>query len=225
MMAQRPSERLYRSSTDKMLGGVCGGLGEYFDVDPVLVRLAVVAAVFLSGGAAILLYIVLWIVMPKEGNEIGPRSATWRQNSDEIVSEARRFGSDVREAIRPRHEATAAGPRAEVEPTITGPVERTETTTSEAGERREAGERLETATAEADEVVSPPTTGAPYPLERPNGTRRRQAWAGILLIGLGLWLLAHNLNLFWWVRGELFWPLALLAVGAWLLFRQRDRIG
>lgn len=55
--------RLYRSTTDKVIGGVCGGLAAYFRVDPVVVRLAFVVFA-LAGGASVLLYIVLWIAVP-----------------------------------------------------------------------------------------------------------------------------------------------------------------
>lgn len=57
--------KLNRSSKDKMIGGVCGGLGEYFNVDPTLVRLAFVAATLL-GGPGVLIYIVMWIITPLE---------------------------------------------------------------------------------------------------------------------------------------------------------------
>lgn len=56
--------RLRRSVSDKVVGGVAGGLGHYFELDPVLVRIAFVLLV-LAGGSGILLYIVLWIVMPE----------------------------------------------------------------------------------------------------------------------------------------------------------------
>ncbi len=55
--------RLYRSATDKVIGGVCGGLAAYFKIDPVIVRLAFVLFA-LAGGASVLLYIVLWIAVP-----------------------------------------------------------------------------------------------------------------------------------------------------------------
>ena len=58
-------KRLYRSYTDKMLGGVCGGLGEYFDIDPVIIRVLFIVAV-LFGGGGILAYIILWIVIPQK---------------------------------------------------------------------------------------------------------------------------------------------------------------
>ena len=57
--------KLYRSNKDKMLGGVCGGLAEYFDVDATIVRVVFVISLFL-GGTGILAYILLWIIVPEE---------------------------------------------------------------------------------------------------------------------------------------------------------------
>jgi len=57
------ARRLYRSNTEKMIGGVCGGLGELLDVDPTIVRVVFVL-LGLLGGHGILLYIILWLIMP-----------------------------------------------------------------------------------------------------------------------------------------------------------------
>ena len=57
-------KRLYRSRRDRMLGGVCGGLAEYLDTDPTIIRLAFALSILL-GGAGILAYLVMWIVMPE----------------------------------------------------------------------------------------------------------------------------------------------------------------
>ena len=57
--------RLYRSYKNSVIGGVCGGLGEYLNTDPVLFRVLFVVA-FLVGGAGLLAYIILWIVIPME---------------------------------------------------------------------------------------------------------------------------------------------------------------
>lgn len=57
--------KLYRSERNRMIAGVCGGLGEYFDVDATIVRLLWVA-VTLFVGAGILLYIIACIIMPDE---------------------------------------------------------------------------------------------------------------------------------------------------------------
>jgi phage shock protein PspC (stress-responsive transcriptional regulator) len=55
--------RLTRSEKDKRLAGVCGGLGEYFGIDPILIRIGFVVAGLMGWG--LLLYVVLWIVLPK----------------------------------------------------------------------------------------------------------------------------------------------------------------
>ena len=55
---------LRRSRTDRVIGGVCGGLGRYLGVDPLLMRIAAVALA-LSGGAGVLAYIIAWIVIPE----------------------------------------------------------------------------------------------------------------------------------------------------------------
>jgi len=56
-------KRLYRLPRNKMIGGVCTGLGEYFSIDPVLVRLVFIILAF-QQGIGILAYIILWIVVP-----------------------------------------------------------------------------------------------------------------------------------------------------------------
>lgn len=58
------NKKLYRSSTNSMLAGVCGGIGEYFNIDPTLVRLAWVLFSVL-GGAGVLAYIIAAIIIPK----------------------------------------------------------------------------------------------------------------------------------------------------------------
>ena len=52
--------KLYRSPTDKMIGGVCGGLGTYLAIDPVLIRLFFVLLT-LGGGSGIVIYMIMWI--------------------------------------------------------------------------------------------------------------------------------------------------------------------
>src|SRR5918992_1736765 len=88
MSTQVPS-RLYRSRSQKMISGVCGGLGEYFDVDPVLIRLLFVVTAFISG-VGILAYIVLWIVVPFEGDD-GPRLDTLRRDFDDFSGRVREY--------------------------------------------------------------------------------------------------------------------------------------
>ncbi|MEF8835312.1 MAG: PspC domain-containing protein [Candidatus Thermoplasmatota archaeon] len=58
-------KRLYRSGKDKLLGGVCGGIGEYFGIDPMIVRIIWVILAIASLGTALLVYIILWIFIPR----------------------------------------------------------------------------------------------------------------------------------------------------------------
>jgi len=69
MQPEQPCKKLYRSNKQRMLAGVCGGLAEYFNIDPTWVRLFFVFF-FFAFGSAILLYIVLWILMPESPDEI-----------------------------------------------------------------------------------------------------------------------------------------------------------
>lgn len=59
------TKRLTRSKTDRFVGGVCGGLAKYFNIDPSIMRLLMVAFALL-GGPGIIVYIVMWLVVPEE---------------------------------------------------------------------------------------------------------------------------------------------------------------
>lgn len=59
-------KRLYRSRDNRMIAGVCAGLGKYFNIDPTVVRLIFVLGAFLGMGTAVVAYIVLLLVVPEE---------------------------------------------------------------------------------------------------------------------------------------------------------------
>lgn len=59
-------KRLTRSTTDSWLGGVCGGVAEYTGVDANLVRIITLVLTVLGFGAVILVYLVAWVIMPKD---------------------------------------------------------------------------------------------------------------------------------------------------------------
>lgn len=59
------AKKLYRSREDRVIGGVCGGLADFFDIDSTWIRLGFILIV-LAGGAGILAYIIAWIVIPEE---------------------------------------------------------------------------------------------------------------------------------------------------------------
>jgi phage shock protein C len=64
------TKRLLRSQDDRVIGGVCGGLAHYFNLDPVLVRLAFVLFTLVKG-SGVLIYLLLLILMPLETGLIG----------------------------------------------------------------------------------------------------------------------------------------------------------
>jgi len=75
-------KRLLRSKSDRMLGGVCSGLGRYLGMDPLLIRIGF-GALALINGFGLLLYFVLWIVIPDEaGRELSSEDAVRANLSD-----------------------------------------------------------------------------------------------------------------------------------------------
>jgi phage shock protein PspC (stress-responsive transcriptional regulator) len=76
----RTSRRLVRRSHDRLITGVCGGIADHFDIDPVIVRIAVVALT-VFGGAGVLLYIAATLLIPEEGHRtsIGERMVRERR--------------------------------------------------------------------------------------------------------------------------------------------------
>jgi phage shock protein C len=63
-------KRIYRPTEGKIIGGVCAGLGEYFDIDPTWIRILFVLTIF-AQGAGLLAYLVAWIVIPRRPEIIG----------------------------------------------------------------------------------------------------------------------------------------------------------
>ena len=56
--------KLYRSTTNRQIAGVCGGIAEYFGIDPVIVR--VIFVVLFFTGVGLLLYLIMWVIVPKK---------------------------------------------------------------------------------------------------------------------------------------------------------------
>jgi phage shock protein PspC (stress-responsive transcriptional regulator) len=79
------AKRLTRSETDRKIAGVCGGLAEYFDLDPTLVRVGAVVAALMGWG--VLAYIVIWIVVPKASSVPAQSSRAGSPNALRIAEE------------------------------------------------------------------------------------------------------------------------------------------
>lgn len=98
-MAELP-RRLYRSRTERMLCGVAGGMGAYFDVDPSLIRLLFIVAAVITGGMALLAYVALCLVIPLEGEETTPAARLVEQ-----LTEGEGASMEERERVRSRRQA------------------------------------------------------------------------------------------------------------------------
>lgn len=109
------TQKLYRSRTHRVLGGIAGGLAEYFKVDPVLVRVLFVIALFFSG-FGFLLYIILWIIIPEEpvvfnfyGNNTGNtgnENSGDPQTSDNSINNEYSNDPFMQEKIKPQKKST-----------------------------------------------------------------------------------------------------------------------
>lgn len=95
---------LYRSESDRMLGGVCGGLGNYLGVDTTLVRLFFVI-LFFGSGIGVLAYLALWIVAPSESSV--NKDLTWKQSiqdtTENFGERAQNMGQEFSVAMRQPH--------------------------------------------------------------------------------------------------------------------------
>jgi phage shock protein C len=88
----KTSNRLYRSQTDQMIAGVAAGIAEHFDLDPTLIRLAFVL-ITLIGGSGVIVYIILWIILPTRPNVSTEPEETIHENLEEIKDRAHAFAT------------------------------------------------------------------------------------------------------------------------------------
>lgn len=96
MPTKKPfSKKIYRSETDKMLAGVAGGLGEYFEVDSTLIRIIFVLLT-IFGGSGILIYIILWILVPSESYINSSSDDTIKANAQEMKKKAKTFADEFK---------------------------------------------------------------------------------------------------------------------------------
>jgi phage shock protein PspC (stress-responsive transcriptional regulator) len=181
------NRRLYRSRTDSVLGGVAGGVAEYLDVDPSIVRIVWAVLAIVTGGIFFVLYIVMWIVVP-EGIQVprGPYQP----------------GPGAMPGWTPPEGQAAAMPPAEGGAAPAG---------TDAGAPAPAtGEQPAGWTA-----YSAPEGGYGAAPARRRGSNGAMIF-GLVLVVLGVWFLIDQ-----YVPGidsDLLWPIALVILGAALLF-------
>lgn len=186
------TRRLYRSRTDKMIGGVAGGLAEYFDVDPVFIRIAFVLLLFLSG-IGFIAYILLWILVPKT-----PESQPW--------------------AMPPSGAGAGSAAGSAADPGITD-AEFTDLGSGDPAAPGAAQSDTRTSyTYRSSAAEASATNAAATEPAADNASRRRIG--GTILIAIGVLFLANNL-IPQFDLGD-YWPLLFIAGGAWMLWRGSD---
>jgi len=96
MKGKTEAERkLYRSEGNKVIAGVAGGLGEYFNIDPVVVRLIFVAVTLLGGGGVIA-YLIMWLVIPTQNSsEKALSQEVVHENAKDIANTARMYADEM----------------------------------------------------------------------------------------------------------------------------------
>ncbi|AGZ39286.1 PspC domain-containing protein [Actinoplanes friuliensis] len=77
-----PYKQLRRPLDDRIVAGVCSGLGRYLGVDPVLVRVGFAVLTVITWGTAALAYPIMWFIMPEEPAEAAPPAPPWRDPAD-----------------------------------------------------------------------------------------------------------------------------------------------
>jgi phage shock protein PspC (stress-responsive transcriptional regulator) len=91
-------KRLYRSRSDRMIWGVCGGLAKYFDMDPTIIRVITVLSMFL-GSLGIWAYIILAIVVPLEDSKAAEPKDVIKENVEEMKESASELGRELRSTL------------------------------------------------------------------------------------------------------------------------------
>ena len=66
----KKNKKIYRSKKNKIIAGVCGGLGEFFNIDPTLIRLLWAVATLISLGLGLIGYIAAWIIIPEKNKKV-----------------------------------------------------------------------------------------------------------------------------------------------------------
>lgn len=97
-------KRLYRSENERMIAGVCGGLAEYFNIDPTLVRLVFAVAFIVGFGSPGLLYLLLWIVMPNQRMLENGSQDRIREGVQEMADKSREIVNEVRGQTKPNQQ-------------------------------------------------------------------------------------------------------------------------
>jgi len=96
MSIKTKSTRLYRSESDRMIAGVCGGIAEYFGIDASIVRLLFIGIILL-GGSGVIVYLVLWFVLPNKSDKSKEMEEIMKKNSVELKNTAKTVAKEAKD--------------------------------------------------------------------------------------------------------------------------------
>ncbi len=185
-------KRAYRNTQDKVIAGVCTGLGEYFSIDPLFIRIIFLLFLF-EPPIAFVAYIALWIALPKkpyqlpdmsnsESNE--DSSKTFEERVEEIGKEAERIGEEF----------------------------------GRIGE--DLGKKVEVAAEDLQDRIKSSFNNKQVNIDFTIESKPRKGKSmGIILIALGCIFLAHNYLPDFEI--DRFWPVILIAIGISILFSNK----
>ena len=182
--------RLYRSTTDSMLGGVAAGLGAYFNIDPTIIRIIFLLLALFSGGGFVVVYLALWLLIPAAGSTATEANQVIQENVNEMGAKFRSF----------------AGPRST---TGTRSAPNGQATMTSNGNPVDGNPGGEPNMAQAQLPPAGSATAQP-----------RQGVSPQLLIWIGVFFLLVNLGVFRGIHWGVWWPLLLVGLGVLMLTRR-----
>ncbi len=226
-------ERLYRSGQEKMVAGVCGGLAEYFDVDVTLVRLIALIAI-LAWGAGILAYLIAWIIIPLDPSaQHKPQKQAGYEPGRNFDAGSNRY--TTKEKVPFPGGAVRDAEFKEVDPTVNKGGQEEKQTPEDEGQEIEMDDQswqdsqndnTQSESEREERKENNYTYGQPDQEEGWYGKDNRQArrrngnkTAGLILIVLGLLFFVDIW--FPWYSFAKTWPLFIIALGVFIIFRQK----
>ncbi|PDW03535.1 PspC domain-containing protein [Candidatus Viridilinea mediisalina] len=190
--------RLSRSNHERMLGGVCGGIAEYFNIDPVIVRLIFVL-ITLSYGFGLLAYLLFWFIMPTAP------TLHYQGRSDHVDAQQDLFGQQAQQ----RNQEVFVGQRS-AQAGRTGPDQHFDPVSGlPLNPDRPATGRTVNLGTPPDDHMSPYAQSAPQPV-------RRWKSLGVILVGIGGVILLEQLG----INLSLLFPVLLIVAGVVLMRRR-----
>lgn len=208
--------RLTRSTTESMVAGVAGGLAEYFNIDPVIVRLIFVL-VTLTSGLGIPVYMVLWIIMPK-ASTANPQ--TFQQGLEQFGQEASRFGQEFgQEAARLSREVMVGQRRGGQSQARSGGMAGGAAAPPQPEYRFDplTGQPIDPSAPSTGQTVNLGTPPADLPVAPARRAGRNWSTLGMILIGIGGLIFLENIGL----ELSFVFPVLLIVAGVILLRRKR----